>query len=351
MFLAPSNTIASPLIDAFGELDEFDMMIEDEFDPAQDMQWTKKSMPDLPLQPNPSNQDRASVADDAGYSQDVAGFVLGLAKPALSIHNNSSAPSQKVIDDEQCYQEWTQRLSLLVNTLMEDTCCPELVSGGSSRSSSMSRVAGQGQSPVSRLFWNIEQFLEISGEIQSRGLGRSNGDVTDGNSATSTTRFSTLMAVFSAYSSILQTYERIFKRIHQSLMRTGVDISSNSDQGHTQYVHQGTSRSLLELLPLLQLDGFTFAPGPAQTVNSVQIHITMEACLQMLNQVGKCVSDVLEAQLCSADQTSSGLTMLLQSLASKEMGDKVSASQAIRDDIKEVRDLFAAKAGLVAGGM
>jgi hypothetical protein len=134
-------------------------------------------------------------------------------------------------------------------------------------------------------------------------------------------------------------------------MRTESDIGSISDQGHTRFLNQGPSRSLLELLPPLQLDGFTFAPGPAQTVNSVQIHITMEACLQMLNQVGKCVSDVLEAQLCSADQTKSGLATLLQALASKEMGDKASASQAIRDDIKKVRDLFVAKAGLAASGM
>lgn len=352
------NPIPSPIIDVFGGFDEFDMMMEDEFDPAQDMQWAKKPMLDLPPQSNPSNQNRASVTNDSGYSQEVAGFGSGLAKPTSNIHNALSLPLKKVTDDEQCYQEWTQRLALLVKTLMDDTCCPDLISSGSSRSSSISGVVGQGlelpdkgQSPMSRLFWNIEQFLKISGEILSRSRERSNGEIASGNPVSSTTRLSTLMAIFLAYGSILQTYERIFKRIHLSLMGTENDTSSTLDQGHNQYQHQGPSQSLLELLPPLQLDGFMFAPGPMRTVNSLQIHVTMDASLQMLNQAGAYVSSILDAQMCSTDQTRSCLTTLLQSLASKEIGDTVSASQAIRDDINKVRNLFVAKAAFVAGGM
>jgi hypothetical protein len=41
----------------------------------------------------------------------------------------------------------------------------------------------------------------------------------------------------------------------------------------------------------------------------------------------------------------------LQSLASKEMGGTSSASQAIRDGINKMRNLFMAKAAFVAGGM
>lgn len=189
MFQTIPNPISSTIIGVFGGFDEFDMMMEEEFDPAQDIQWAKEPILDLPPQCNPSNQNTANAINDAGYSQETAEFGSGLAKPTSNIHNALSLPLKKVTNDEQCYPEWTQRLALLVKTLMDDTCCPDLISSGSRRSSSTSRVVGQGlelsdkgQSQMSRLFWNIEQSLKISGEILSRSRERSNSEIASGSS-------------------------------------------------------------------------------------------------------------------------------------------------------------------------
>ncbi|KAF2193887.1 hypothetical protein K469DRAFT_709352 [Zopfia rhizophila CBS 207.26] len=285
-------------------------MMEDDFNASRGVHWANTSVMDMAPQSDPSHQNRAYGSNNPGHGQEAAGFVHSLGDAASNIHDVLSVPSKRATDEEQCYQEWTRKLAQLVNTLMEDTCCPDLISSSSSRSSTICGAVTQGHelldkghSPMSRLFWNIEQFLGILGEILNRSRERPRVEATSGNPVSSTTRLSTLMAIFSAYGSILQAYECIFKRIHQSLVGTEGGDGSTSDQSHNQHQNQGPSQNLLELLPLLQLDGFMFAPGPMRTVNSLQIHIIMDASLQMLNQAGTSLSSILDAQLCNTDKT------------------------------------------------
>lgn len=364
IFVPAAQHVSSPIPDAsFDGFEEFDMIMDNNFDGSRWVQWPKTSVMDMPPESDSSHQTTLYGGNNLDDGQETRGMAPETAGPPSNLHDPLSVPSKAVVDDERRHQQWTRRLSKLVHTLMEDSCDPHQIpegGGDGNRSSGnaapeRSELLDRGQSPMSSLFWTIEQFLSILGEISDRSQAGPHdaiaagelsvqvapaadvvGELTvaqslsDVEEASSTTRLSTLMAIFSAYSGILHAYERIFKRIHRSLV--------NQNQPRTP------SNNLMALLPLLQLDSVMIAPGPTQTLSSLQIHIIMDVSLQMLNQAGASLSSILDAQVCSADETRSCLIALLQSLTFKEGGDTVSTSQAIRDNINEVRNLFVARA-------
>lgn len=206
-------------------------------------------------------------------------------------------------------------------------------------------------SPMSKLLWNVERFLGILGDISieknmrcpsikdpfdsvlnSLGVddhdfeGRAQPAKKKNRSASSATQLpscglpglTTMMAIFATYSCVLQAYERVFDKIHRSLLHAG-----RSD------------RLSLSLLPLFQLDSVKFA-----TQNSLQVHIAMEVSLQMLNQIENRLACIISAYGSNREETKACLLALLQSLTYNEGGDSLSASAMIRDTINGVRKLF-----------
>lgn len=207
-------------------------------------------------------------------------------------------------------------------------------------------------SPMSKLLWSVERFLGILADISVEknmrcpsitdpfdsvlnALGVDDHDferraqpTNKNRSASSAPQLpscglpglTTMMAIFATYSCVLQAYERVFDKIHRSLIRTG-----RSDP------------MSLSLLPMFQLDSVKFA-----TQNSLQVHIAMEVSLQMLNQIENRLACIVSAYGSNCEETKACLLALLQSLTYNEGGDSMSASAMIRDTINGVRKLFIA---------
>lgn len=365
--------------------EDFDMIMGDDYETNH---WPRASIIDRPPQSDSSHHVSVFGGSSLDHGKEAAAFDSTIEGLPPNIHIPLPAPQKRLLDDEHRHKEWTRKLSKLVPTLMDDSCHLDDISdsGIGSGSSTSSKAAAQGSemldrgdSPMSRLFWAVEHFLDILGDISKWSRARpgpgvlptgssSNGvvaDVDNGHrlpqrastpgSGSSTALVSTLMAMLSAYSGILLAYERIFKRIHQSLMGAAAegvdDVNLSLDPALTQDVTQGWSQGPTAMLPQLQLGSFMFARSATQTLTSLQIHIVMDASLQMLSQAEASLSSILDAQVCDTDETRSCLIALLQSLTFKDGGDSVSASQAIRDNINEVRKLFLARATFTAGSV
>lgn len=203
--------------------------------------------------------------------------------------------------DSQQEENWnvqlTSQLTQLTSALFKDLAMGEDIDVTMEQQANDS---GNRDSPMSKLLWNLERFLCILGEVPAgqRASCQSTNDNVDPGLATRgrerhgferraptggnkkcpvatnttqllecalaslTTMIESMMAMMAAYTSVLQSYERVFGGLHQSLMQAG----------------RCDSASLSPLLPLFQLDSVKFA-----TQNSLQVHIALEVSLQMLN--------------------------------------------------------------------
>lgn len=259
-----------------------------------------------------------------------------------------SQPSR--FQNEHCHVGLTGKLTQLTNTLLSEL---DLDQDGGLPAAQQADKTENNNSPMSKLLWNVERFLGILSEISIEGdarcpsvkdpfdsvltsLGMDDCDFERhrqpaekrSRSVSNAVQLpscglpglTTMMTIFAAYSCVLQAYERVFDKIHQSLIRTG-----RSD------------RLSLSLLPLVQLDSVKFA-----TQNSLQVHIAMEVSLQMLNQIEERLACIVSAYGSNCEETKSCFLALLQSLTYNKGGDSLSASAMIRDTINGVRKLFIA---------
>jgi hypothetical protein len=132
----------------------------------------------------------------------------------------------------------------------------------------------------------------------------------------------TLMAIFAAYSGILQAYERLYERIRRVVLNKG-----------------RSGNMLATLLPLTQLDGVKV--GAQNT--SLHVHVGMEVSVQMLNQIENKLALIVTAYASSCEDTKASLLALLQSLTHNQGDiDVATPSAMIRETINEVKMAFAA---------
>ena len=338
-------------------------IIEHNFDGTEGMNWSDASL--MGTTNVSLDQENEFASGNLEPRQDVSQFDYsggGSApfnnngRPAASVNTfgttggtnfiNQSSTSQR----EHVHVELTGKLTQLTSSLLNELDLDQ--DDGFSSIPRADKPENQ-NSPMSKLLWNVERFLGILSDISIeknmrcpsikdpldsvlKSLGVDDHDFErrtqpaekKNRSASGATQLpscglpglTTMMAIFATYSCVLQAYERVFDKIHRSLIRTG-----RSD------------RSSLSLLPLFQLDSVKFA-----TQNSLQVHIAMEVSLQMLNQIENRLACIVSAYGSNREETKACLLALLQSLTYNEGGDSLSASAMIRDTINGVRKLFIA---------
>lgn len=357
----PSH-LASPGGDA-EFFEETNSIIEHNFDGTEGVNWSDPSLMGTTITVSLDQEDEFAPRNLKTH-QDVSQYGSSGGGSAPFNNNGRSAASidafriagtdfvnqYSTLPREHCHIELTGKLTQLTSTLLneldldQDDCLPTAPRADKTENRN---------SPMSKLLWNVERFLGILTEISIESnmrcpsikdpfdtvlssLGVDSHDFerrrqsapNKNRSASNATQLpscglpglTTMMSIFAAYSCVLQAYERVFDKIHQSLMRTG-----RSD------------RVSLSLLPLFQLDSVKFA-----TQNSLQVHIAMEVSLQMLNQIENRLACIVAAYGSSREETKACLLALLQSLIYNEGGDSMSASAMIRDTINGVRKLFIA---------
>lgn len=338
-------------------------IIEHNFDGTEGMNWSDTSL--MGTTNVSLDQENEFTSANSEPHQDVSHFDCSGGGSAP--FNNNGRPAATVdafrttggtnfiyqsstFQSEHIHVELTGKLTQLTSSLLHEL---DLDQDDGFPSIPRADKPENQNSPMSKLLWNVERFLGILSDISIeknmrcssiedpldsvlKSLGVDDHDFErrtrpaekKNRSVSSATQLpscglpglTTMMAIFATYSCVLQAYERVFDKIHRSLIRTG-----RSD------------RSSLSLLPLFQLDSVKFA-----TQNSLQVHIAMEVSLQMLNQIENRLACIVSAYGSNREETKACLLALLQSLTYNEGGDSLSASAMIRDTINGVRKLFIA---------
>ncbi|KAI9776758.1 MAG: hypothetical protein M1839_009402 [Geoglossum umbratile] len=338
-YINVSNHITSPTGDDHF-FEDLDSIIEHNFDNTEGVNWSATSLMDR-TNSDSLDQENEFVAGNLESHQGVSQYGNSGGGPAPLINNGQMAapngsfrpPGETTFADpysrfqgEDYHVELTCRMTQLTGTLLKDL---DLDQDNSAPTAQQTDKPGNRDSPMSKLLWNVERFLGILGEVSvgSHDFERRRQSLESKNSPSPNAArlhscglpgLTTMMAIFAAYSCVLQAYERVFDRMHQTLTRTGRSGSVS-----------------LALLPLFQLDSVKFA-----TQNSLQVHVAMEVSLQMLNQIENRLAFIVEAHGSCCEETKACLLALLQSLTYNEEGDSMNASAMIRDTINGVRKLF-----------
>lgn len=338
-------------------------IIEHNFDGTEGINWSDTSL--MGTTNVSLDQETEFASGNLASHQDVSQYDCsggGLApfnnngRPAASVDafkttgGTNSINQSSTFQREHIHVELTGKLTQLTSALLNELDLDQDDSFPMAQRADNPIIQN---SPMSKLLWNVERFLGILSDISIdkntrcssikdpldsvlRSLGVDDHDFErrtqptekKNRAALSVTQLpscglpglTTMMAIFATYSCVLQAYEKVFDKIHRSLIRTG-----RSD------------RSSLSLLPLFQLDSVQFA-----TQNSLQVNIAMEVSLQMLNQIENRLACIVSAYGSNREETKACLLALLQSLTYNEGGDSLSASAMIRDTINGVRKLFIA---------